>query len=93
MSKKNPFSKRRTIEDAYATYVSGAFTTKVLKTYQRPDLEAKNMNARWFVATSSPYTHGSYEYGDTYAHDTWGTLVEATDEWMEHYGKGKRNNV
>ena len=40
-----------------------------MKKYQRPDKEAENPHARWFVAAKSPYTYGSWEYGDTYVKD------------------------
>jgi hypothetical protein len=39
----------------------------ILKTYQHPDKEKTNQYARWYVAARSPLTHGSWEYGDTYA--------------------------
>ena len=29
----------------------------------------ENPYARWFCAVKSPNTYGSWEYGDTYAHD------------------------
>ena len=39
---------------------------RVLKKYQKPELEAKNPYARWFCAVSSPYTFGEFELGDVY---------------------------
>ena len=45
------------------------FVFRVLKKYQRPDKEAENPFARWFVATKSPYTYGNWELGDGYVRD------------------------
>lgn len=50
----------------YAVVIGGPFKWKVLKTYQNDD--AKKY-ARWFLATSSPYTFGSDELGDGYVED------------------------
>lgn len=88
MTTKNPFSKSRKADEPYAIYKGHGFTWKILKTYQRPDMEKDNEYARWFVAASSPMTYGSDELGDTYISDIreYGTLVYATDEWRQHYG-------
>ena len=63
--KKNPFGKSRTPESPYATYKFDGWTWKVIKTYQRPDKEQGNPNARWFCFVTSPHCP-SGEYGDTY---------------------------
>jgi len=87
---KNPFGKRVDIANAYATYVDRFdFEYKVLKTYQRSDKERDNPGARWHVATKSPFTFGSYEYGDGYVKDILSNnagLVSATPEWKDTYG-------
>ena len=87
---KNPFGKRVDIANAYATYVDRFdFEYKVLKTNQRRDNEHDNPLASWHVATKSPLTFGSYEYGDGYVSDILSNnagLVDATDEWKRIYG-------
>ena len=76
------------IENAHATYVNdrAGWTWKVLKVYQKPELEKKNQYARWFIAAKSPNTFGSYEYGDTYINDIlqYARLESATDEFKAH---------
>ena len=94
--KSNPFGKSISAEavrngtaEPYATYRAGALTWKVLKTWQRPDKEKDNQHARWFVLGESPAA-GSYgDLGDMYAAQVreHGILVQATDEWREHYGE------
>lgn len=70
---KNPCGKTRPITEPYETWEGiGAlkgWTWLVLKKYQIPEKEAKNPYARWFCAVSSPFTHGGYDYGDTYVND------------------------
>ena len=87
---KNPFGKRRDINNPYAVYVdSYDFEYRVLKTNQRRDKEHDNPLASWHVATKSPLTFGSYEYGDGYVSDILSNnagLVDATDEWKDVYG-------
>ena len=65
---KNECGKTRDVENPYETWVNdrAGFEWRVLKKYQRPDKEAANPYARWLVAARSPYTYGSWEYGDTY---------------------------
>ena len=93
--KKNPFGKGKTIDTPYATYKGdgpfGRTTVKVLKTYQHPDKEKINPYARWFVAVSSDWTYGSFDYGDSYIHEAiMGLeLVESTPEWVLWYGVKK----
>ena len=68
---KNECGKTRDVDNPYEVWENEAagFTWHVLKKYQRPDKEADNPDARWFVAAKSPYTFGSWEYGDTYVLD------------------------
>jgi hypothetical protein len=68
---KNLCSKSRDVNDPYEVWenAQAGFEWRVLKKYQRPDKEAENPHARWFVAAKSPYTYGSFEYGDTYVKD------------------------
>ena len=68
---KNECGKTRDVENPYETWVNreAGWEWRVLKKYQRPDKKAANPYARWFVAVKSPFTHGSYDYGDTYVSD------------------------
>jgi hypothetical protein len=64
----NPCAKRVTPETAYEVYqtLDGQWTYYVLRKYKSPTNEARDLYARWLVATVSPMTHGSFEYGDAY---------------------------
>lgn len=66
---KNLCGRRRDIDTPYEVWKCGDFEYRVLKKYKAPTAESKDPYARWFVATKSPYTHGSWELGDTYAAD------------------------
>lgn len=70
---KNLCGKTRPISNPYEIWQGiGSYenwTWKVLKKYQTPENEAKNPYARWFCAVSSPFTHGSFDMGDTYIKD------------------------
>ncbi len=77
--------RRANLESPHATYRSadGQWEYRVLKVYQTAAREKGNAYARWLVAARSPYTHGSWEMGDSYveavlAHTE---LVEASPEW------------
>lgn len=48
------------------------FTYKVLRAYSNDPNKA---GARWFLATASPYTYGSDEYGDGYTADVTGVIT------------------
>ena len=61
--------KTRPLENPYQTYKQGDWEWRVLRHYQRPAGEAKNASARVFCAVQSPFTFGSWEYGDTYCGD------------------------
>tara|TARA_R100000808_G_C2043473_1_gene82050 strand:- start:41 stop:304 length:264 start_codon:yes stop_codon:yes gene_type:complete len=65
---KNECGKMREKDNPYEIWRddSSGFEWRVLKKYQKPELEAKNPYARWFCAVSSPYTWGSHELGDVY---------------------------
>ena len=66
---KNPCGRQVTPEFAYEVYQSsnGDFITFVLKKYKSPENEAKDPYAVWYVATQSPGTFGSFDFGDSYA--------------------------
>lgn len=87
---KNPFGKTVKESAPYAVYYipSIDFEYRVLKTYQTPANEQKNQYARWFLATKSPMTYGSYELGDGYCYEILqsAVLVKCTPEWEAAYG-------
>ena len=68
---KNPCGKTRPIDNPYEIWKNcdGTWTWKVLKKYQSPENEVANPHARWLCAVYSPYTNGSYDYGDCYVKD------------------------
>tara|TARA_R110001583_G_scaffold67415_4_gene192732 strand:+ start:409 stop:645 length:237 start_codon:yes stop_codon:yes gene_type:complete len=67
---KNLCGKTRNIDNPYEIWKgAGGFEWRVLKKYQKPELEAKNAHARWYCAVKSDMTYGSFEYGDTYVSD------------------------
>ena len=67
---KNECGKTRKVDNPYEVWEDGmGWVWHVLKKYQRPEKELTNPNARWFVAAKSPYTYGSWEYGDTYVRE------------------------
>ena len=70
---KNECGKTRDVDNPYEIWENegAGWTWHILKKYQRPDKEADNPHARWFVAARSTpcsccSTVGSWEYGDTY---------------------------
>jgi hypothetical protein len=67
----NPCGKTRDVEHPYEIWQSadGTWEWRVLKKYQLEAREATNPYARWFCAVKSPFTFGSWEYGDTYVKD------------------------
>lgn len=68
---KNLKGKTRKVDNPYETWVScdGSWEWRVLKHWQSPDGEDKNQYARVYCAVKSPYTYGSWEYGDVYLRD------------------------
>lgn len=91
---KNEQGKTRKVNDPYEIWrteevqKTGGFEYRVLKKYQAPDKEAHNPYARWFLATKSPMTFGSYEMGDGYVRDVKSVAYKLTDEQMaEHLAK------
>ena len=72
---KNPCGKIRPIENPYEIWEGNGFEHRVLKKYQSPDREVKNIYARWFVAVKSPFTKGRYDFQDGYVSDIQATAV------------------
>ena len=66
---KNTCGKTREVDNPYEIWKAGDWEWRMLKKYQNPDNEKKNPYARWFCAVKSPFTYGSWEYGDTYISD------------------------
>lgn len=66
---KNLKGKTRKVDDPYETYVQGDWEWRVLKHNLSPESEKKNPYASVFCAVRSPYTFGSWEYGDVYIRD------------------------
>lgn len=71
IKEKNLCGKTRKVEQPYEVWKSsdGTWEWRVLKKYQTPSKEKTNQYARWFCAVKSPFTFGSWEYGDTYISD------------------------
>ena len=66
---KNLCGKTRSVDDPYEIYKAGDWEWRVLKKYRAPSQEAKDPYARWLCAVKSPFTYGTFEYGDTYIRD------------------------
>ena len=82
---KNLCRKSRPVDDPYEVWQNNqGWTWHVLKKYQNPENEAKNPYARWFVAVESPFTYGSWEYGDTYVSEIkeYGVRTDVDIDWM-----------
>jgi hypothetical protein len=60
----NPYAKRRTADNPYATYVQSGWEWRILKLNQSPDKAKGNQYAVAHMAVSSPFTH--LELGDNY---------------------------
>jgi hypothetical protein len=81
--------KFRDKDDAYATYKAGEdWEWRVLKVNQ-PSKSPLELYSTWMVAARSPMTFGSWEMGDTYAHEMlrFGELVESTPEFRAYINK------
>jgi hypothetical protein len=63
---KNLKGKMRKVDEPYETFVTKNWEWRVLKHYASPESEERDPYARVFCAVKSPYTFGSWEYGDTY---------------------------
>ena len=63
---RTSLGKTRDQARPYAIFEADGWEWRVLKAYQR---DPRARYARWYLATRSPYTHGSFELGDGYAAD------------------------
>ena len=85
---KNPMGKTRDVEKPYAVFRHGPVEIRVLKTYQLPKNEEKNMFSRWFTAAKSPMTFDRWEYGDTYKREVLSfEQIASSPEYDQAYGK------
>ncbi len=68
---KNECGKTRPVDKPYEIWANerAGWEWRILKKYQTPEKEKQNPYARWFCAVKSPFTYGSWEYGDTYVHE------------------------
>ena len=90
---ENPFGKTRDVDNPYATYVgylpdAGSIEIRILKRYKGSvEAEKKNQYSRWFTASKSDATFGSWEYGDQYAGmiQSCYRLIDAEPEWLKQY--------
>ena len=84
---KNPLSKCRDIDNPYATFIAGNWEIRVLKTYKIPKNENGDQYAKWYTATKSPMTYGSWEYGFNYRREITDNfrLIFASPEFIEAY--------
>ena len=70
MATKNLCAKTRKVDNPYEIWRNNSgWEWRVLKKWQSPEKEKENIYARWYCAVKSPFTYGSYEYGDTYVKD------------------------
>ena len=89
----NPFGKTRDVDNPYATYVgylpdAGSIEIRILKRYKGSvEAEKKNQYSRWFTASKSDATFGSWEYGDQYAGmiQSCYRLIDAEPEGLKQY--------
>lgn len=69
---KNTCGKTRKTDQPYEIWLGrdlgdmGTVQWRVLKKWQSPDKEVGNPYARWFLATRSACTYGTFELGDEY---------------------------
>ena len=77
---KNLKGKTRDINDPYEIYTTPGWEWRVLKHWQSPENEIKNVYARCFCAVKGPGTFGGYDLGDTYLKDytAYGNLMPST---------------
>lgn len=78
---KNPCGKTRKVDNPYEVWKNknAGWEWRVLKKYQSPSNEAKNPYARWHCAVKSPFTHGSWDFGDVYVTEIIGNADKVTD--------------
>lgn len=80
-AKGNQLAKTRPIDQPYMVFRANGWEWRVLKAYKGRESESKDMYARWFLGTKSPFTYGEFELGDGYVRDVVGQAecVELSD--------------
>lgn len=63
-SNKNSFAKLRKVDDPYEVW--GGIEGWEVRVLKKNQIDDNKPYASWFVATKSPYTFGSWDYGDMY---------------------------
>jgi len=93
---KNECLKERKVDNSYEIWKTpdGAWEWRVLKKWQVDD---DKPYARWFCAVKSPFTYGSWEYGDVYVKDIKENAervitVEEFEDWDNKTGKFEEEN-
>lgn len=92
---KNTCGKSRKTDKPYEIWLGrnlgdmGTVQWRVLKKYQSPDAEKANPYARWFLATRSACTFGSFELGDGYVRDVVNYGEKIFDETVDGEYKGQ----
>ena len=76
---KNLCEKTRKTENPYEIWVGHGFEYRVLKKWQADD---DKPYARWFLATKSPYTFGTWELGDRYVAEVKANARKLSEEEM-----------
>ena len=63
-------NRRTTVQKPHAIFREGLWEWRVLRRNSRSAQgELDNPLATWYCAVRSPYTHGTYDMGDTYIND------------------------
>ena len=70
----DPWRKRAEVDKPHLTITYGGWEWRVLQAHQTPEGERHNSYASWLCAVKSPYTMGSWDYGDTYIRDIPGAV-------------------
>lgn len=90
----NPIRKGREATSPWATleHPQADWEWRILKAYKSGKTSKQDKYSRFFCAVMSPYTYGSYEYGDVYVTDLIDkrgiNITQGTAEfyeWLEDY--------
>lgn len=65
----NAWAKTRDKDSPYFEVEANGWTWRILKAYQSAHRARENHYARYLCAVQSPFTHGSWDIGDTYIRD------------------------
>jgi hypothetical protein len=90
---KNECLKERKVDDPYEVWMSRDRTWewRVLKKCQVDD---NKPYARWMCAVKSPFTYGSWEYGDVYVKDIKDNAFKVTSKlWKIEWDDGSEDLI